>query len=68
MNSLNVFDSRLTMTSLEISELTGVRHDNVKRTVETLAKRGVIEFPQSEEIPTATRPNKDYETFVVWSL
>ena len=45
-----------TMTSREIAELVGKRHDNVKRTVETLAQAGVIEFPQIEEIPTATKP------------
>ncbi|WP_208325455.1 hypothetical protein [Paraburkholderia caballeronis] len=32
------------------------RHDNVKRTIEALANQGVIESPQVEEIPTATRP------------
>lgn len=29
------------------------RHDNVKRTIETLLERGVIAFPQFEEKPTA---------------
>lgn len=45
-----------TMTSMEISELVGSRHDNVKRTIETLAESGVITFPQTEEKPTAGRP------------
>lgn len=45
-----------TMTSIEIAELVGSRHDNVKRTIETLAGTGVITFPQSEEKPTAGRP------------
>lgn len=44
------------MSSREIAELVESRHDNVKRTIETLAAKGVIEFPQSEEIPTVTRP------------
>ena len=44
------------MTSLEIAELVGKRHDNVKRTVETLIKNGVITSPQIEEKPTAGRP------------
>ena len=48
------------MTSLEISELVEKRHDNVKRTVEMLADRAVIEFPQSEEIKTATKPTTIY--------
>ena len=46
----------LTMTSREIAELVEKRHDNVKRTIETLAQQGVIEFPQIEEIKTATKP------------
>ncbi|MFM5713731.1 Rha family transcriptional regulator [Aeromonas allosaccharophila] len=40
----------VTMTSLEISDLTGSRHDNVKRTIERLAERGVIQSPPLEEI------------------
>ncbi|MFL7226969.1 Rha family transcriptional regulator [Escherichia coli] len=36
------------MTSIEIAELVGKRHDNVKRTIETLAKGGVIVCPQIE--------------------
>lgn len=50
----------LTMSSREIADLVEKRHDNVKRTVDTLAERGVIEFPQIEEIPTATKPTKVY--------
>lgn len=44
------------MTSVEIADMVEKRHDNVKRTIESLAEQGVIEFPQIEEIPTATRP------------
>lgn len=50
----------LTMSSREIAELLEVRHDNVKRTVERLAERGVIEFPPTEDIPTATKPVRVY--------
>ena len=50
----------LTMTSQEIADLVEKRHDNVKRTIETLANQGVIESPQIEEIPTATRPAAVY--------
>jgi phage regulator Rha-like protein len=39
-----------TMSSREIAELVESRHDNVKRTIETLAERGVITLPQSEEV------------------
>ncbi|MDR3027236.1 MAG: phage antirepressor KilAC domain-containing protein [Acinetobacter sp.] len=45
------------MTSLEISELVEKRHDNVKRTIETLVNHGVITSPQIEEKPTAGRPS-----------
>ena len=48
------------MMSREIAELVEKRHDNVRRTIETLADRGVIEFPQIEEIPTATKPMTVY--------
>ncbi|EGB9105280.1 Rha family transcriptional regulator [Escherichia coli] len=41
---------KATMTSIEIAELVGKRHDNVKRTIEVLTKGGVIQFPQIEEI------------------
>lgn len=38
-----------TMTSLEIAELVEKRHDNVKRTIETLVNSGVIIQPQIED-------------------
>lgn len=38
------------MTSLEMADLTGKRHDNVRRTIETLAESGVIALPQIEEV------------------
>ena len=52
--------SAVTMSSREIADLTDKRHDNVKRTIETLAERGVIAFPQIEEKPTAGRPVAEY--------
>lgn len=48
------------MTSLEIAELVDKRHDNVKRTIETLIEKGVIASPQIEEKPTAGRPVSSY--------
>lgn len=39
----------LTMTSLEIAELVEKRHDNVKRTIESLVESGVIVQPHSED-------------------
>lgn len=50
----------VTMSSHEIAELVGKRHDNVKRTIESLAAGRVIELPQIEEIPTATKPVSVY--------
>lgn len=37
------------MTSQEIAEMVGSRHDSVKRTIERLAKSGVITFPPMVE-------------------
>jgi phage regulator Rha-like protein len=59
------------MSSREIAELTGKRHDNVKRTIDTLAVDQVISFPQIEENPASIgRPGKHYligkrDSFVV---
>ena len=36
---------RLKMTSLDISELVGSRHDKVKQSIERLAERGTIRLP-----------------------
>lgn len=46
----------VTMNSQEIADLVQSRHDSVKRTIERLAGKGVIEFPPTVEIKTATRP------------
>ncbi|WP_192846916.1 Rha family transcriptional regulator, partial [Escherichia coli] len=43
-----IFNDKASMTSVEIAELVGKRHDNVKRTIETLAKGGVVRSPQIE--------------------
>lgn len=48
MNEL-INGNAIKMTSIEIAELVGKRHDNVKRTIETLAKNGVIRLPQIED-------------------
>ena len=49
MSELSLIPETLTMTSREIAELVGKRHDNVKRVIETLAERGVIHQPQFED-------------------
>ncbi|HBC0111843.1 TPA: DNA-binding protein [Escherichia coli] len=45
-----IFTDKASVTSIEIAELVGSRPDSVKRTIETLAKKGIIQFPQSVEI------------------
>ena len=45
-----IFTGKASMTSVEIAELVGRRPDSVKRTIETLAKKGIIQFPQTVEI------------------
>lgn len=40
----------ITMSSREIADLVEKRHDNVKRTIDTLSERGVISVPQIEEV------------------
>jgi phage regulator Rha-like protein len=46
-NSENV--SRTVMSSQEIAELVGSRHDSVKRTIERLREKGVVSFTPSVE-------------------
>lgn len=41
--------SNAKMNSREISDITGKRHDNVKRTIETLLQKDVISNPQFED-------------------
>lgn len=50
MNSVALKDDFVkTMSSKQIADVVGKRHDNVKRTIETLAKQGVISQPQIED-------------------
>jgi len=39
----------LTMSSKQIAAVVEKRHDNVKRTIETLANQGIISYPQIED-------------------
>ncbi len=48
MNLLTAITTSAKMTSQEIADLTKVRHDNVKRTIEKLVQREVIRLPQIE--------------------
>lgn len=43
------------MTSLEISDLVGARHDSARRTIERLAEKAVIQLPPLVEIATGAR-------------
>ncbi|EFL0894044.1 Rha family transcriptional regulator [Escherichia coli] len=40
-----IFTDKASMTSVEISELVGSRHDKVKQSIERLAERGIIQLP-----------------------
>lgn len=61
---MNIISSNqsLTMSSREIAELTGKRHDNVRRTIESLLDLSLISVTQSEE-PTigGGKPTKIYQ-------
>ncbi|WP_152669831.1 MULTISPECIES: KilA-N domain-containing protein [Xenorhabdus] len=50
MNILAPTTQAVTMSSREISDLVESRHDSVKRTIERLAKRGVIQLPPMVEV------------------
>lgn len=44
------------ITSKDIADLLGSRHDNVKASIDRLVGRGTIGFPAMQEIQTATKP------------
>lgn len=53
--------SGISVTSAEIAELVGSRHDHVKTSIERLANQGVITFPATREKPsTGGRPGSEY--------
>lgn len=49
MNNLISSNQPITMSSREIAAVTNLRHDNVKRTMESLQSKSLITFTQSEE-------------------
>lgn len=49
MNLVNI-DNSVTMTSSEIAQLVGSRHDKVKQSIERLVERGVISLPPVGEV------------------
>ena len=54
MNEL--ISTNVSMTSIDIAELVGSRHDKVKQSIERLAERGIITLPPMGEKPTSGRP------------
>ncbi|HBO3523528.1 TPA: Rha family transcriptional regulator [Pseudomonas aeruginosa] len=60
MNLTTIGGQAVTMTSREIADLVGSRHDNARVTIERLAERGVIALPAMQEKPTAGRPTQEY--------
>lgn len=61
MSDLSIIHNQtLTMSSREIAELVDVRHDNVRRTIETIAAKGIFPLPQIEEKATGGRPSMEY--------
>ncbi|MBH9718919.1 phage antirepressor KilAC domain-containing protein [Burkholderia contaminans] len=61
-NGLMNFDptQTVTMSSREIADLVGSRHDNVRVTIERLTERGVIALPAMQEKATGGRPSVEY--------
>jgi anti-repressor protein len=52
----------MSMTSREMADLTEKRHDSVKRTIDTLAEKGVINAPQIVEyLDSLGRPANEYQ-------
>ena len=64
-NLIPINAKTLTMSSLEIAKLVEQRHDNVKRTMEALFKKGVVTLPQIEEV---TNPGPGPKAIGVYSL
>ncbi len=62
--TVDTITNTLTMTSLEIAELCGKKHSNVKRTIETLVEQKVIGAPHFETLRTTGGNNKTYEAHV----
>lgn len=51
MKNLSKVKPVASMTSFEVSEMVQSRHDSVKRTIERLADRGVIDLPPTVKTP-----------------
>lgn len=56
----NLITNKPSMTSLEIAEMVGSRHDSVKRTIERLSDAGIIQLPPSVKVENkqSNSPNR----------
>lgn len=59
MNGLSLV-SEASITSREIADLVGSRHDNVRVAIERLVGRGLIALPAVQEISTGGRPGLEF--------
>lgn len=66
MNQNMKFENTLTMSSLEIAELVGSRHDKVKQSIERLAEQAVISLPPLVEVKI--QRERRVETISVYKL
>ncbi|WP_112602806.1 Rha family transcriptional regulator [Rhizobium sp. WW22] len=65
MNPLIQINASATMSSREIAEVVQKRHDNVKRTIETLADKGLVRFTQFEETSHEGAGARPVEAYLV---
>lgn len=63
MNNL-ISNVAVSMTSQEIADLVGSRHDDVKRSIERIAARGVIAYPPMADVQEIGGNNRKYTTQV----
>lgn len=61
----NLITNKPSMSSLEIAEMVGSRHDSVKRTIERLADSGIIQLPPTVKVENkqSNSPNRFVEVY-----
>lgn len=66
MKELMITNNELTMSSLEIANLLGCQHGNVRISIERLARKGVIQLPalQLVEDNQSLSPNNKTKTYI----
>lgn len=68
MNNISIFsNNELTMTSLEISELVNSNHPDVRRSIERLAERGIIQHAPTAKVENfqSVSPNNKTSVYVL---